>query len=188
MPRVLILYGTTDGHTAKVAAALANDLMTEGCRVEAIDARAARPEARPENYDGIIVAASIHARGYQRPVQRWVHEHAAALTSRPSAFLSVCLGILERRPEAQREVREIMARFLDRAGWQPSVSLPVAGALPYTRYSWWKKWVMKRIVAKAGGDTDTTRDFEYTDWDALRTFAREFAGRVEAVHLAGTAS
>ncbi len=61
----------------------------------------------------------------------------------------------------------------------------VAGAVPYTQYNWLKKWVMKRVVAKAGGDTDTTRDYEYTDWDDLRAFAREFAGRVEAGQPAG---
>ena len=36
--------------------------------------------------------------------------------------------------------------------------------------------MMQRIVAKAGGDTDTTRDFEYTDWNDLRSFAEDFAG------------
>jgi menaquinone-dependent protoporphyrinogen oxidase len=51
----------------------------------------------------------------------------------------------------------------------------VAGALLYTQYGWLTRWFMKRIVTKAGGDTDTTRDYEYTDWNDLRTFAREFA-------------
>jgi menaquinone-dependent protoporphyrinogen oxidase len=35
--------------------------------------------------------------------------------------------------------------------------------------------MMRRIVAKAGGDTDTSRDYEYTDWADVRTFAEEFA-------------
>jgi len=188
MPHVLVLYGTTDGHTAKIASVLRNTLMAEGSSVEAMDARHLTDDARPEEYDGVIVAASIHARGYQRAVKRWVASHASALNARPSAFVSVCLGILEQRAEAQREVREIMDRFLADAGWHPAVRLPVAGALPYTRYSWWKKWVMKRIVARAGGDTDTTRDFEYTDWDALGAFAREFGGRISGVATAGAVS
>jgi menaquinone-dependent protoporphyrinogen oxidase len=33
---------------------------------------------------------------------------------------------------------------------------------------------MKRIVAKAGGETDTARDYEDTDWQDLRTFAEQF--------------
>jgi menaquinone-dependent protoporphyrinogen oxidase len=39
---------------------------------------------------------------------------------------------------------------------------------------------MKRIVSKAGGDTDTSRDYEYTDWTDVGEFAREFGRRVAA--------
>jgi menaquinone-dependent protoporphyrinogen oxidase len=188
MSRVLIFYGTTDGHTKKVAAALSGVLTWEGNRVDVVDAKQHAPEVRPEDYDGVIVAASIHMGGYQRPVTRWVRRHAEELNRRPSAFVSVCLGILEQRAEAQREVQEIMARFLARTGWHPAESKAIAGALPYTKYGWLKKWIMRRIVAKASGDTDTSRDYEYTNWDDLRTFAREFAGRLEVVPAPGAAS
>jgi menaquinone-dependent protoporphyrinogen oxidase len=38
---------------------------------------------------------------------------------------------------------------------------------------------MRLIVGYAGGDTDTTRDYEYTDWDAVERFAAVFAKRFE---------
>ena len=41
--------------------------------------------------------------------------------------------------------------------------------------------MMRRIVAKAGGDTDTSRDYEYTDWEALRTFCEQFAKSITVV-------
>jgi menaquinone-dependent protoporphyrinogen oxidase len=41
--------------------------------------------------------------------------------------------------------------------------------------------MMKRIVRKAGGDTDTSRDYEYTDWGDLRAFADEFGKLVHDV-------
>lgn len=185
MPRVLVLYGTTDGHTKRIAAALAGVLAWEGNRVDAIDAKRARPDVLCEGYDGFIVAASIHIGTYQRAVQRWVRVHAAELDCKPSAFVSVCLGVLDRRPEAGQEVRETMERFLRGSGWRPCLSLTVAGAVPYTRYNWLKKWVMRRVVAKVGGGTDTTRDYEYTNWDDLRAFAREFARYVEVGPPAG---
>jgi menaquinone-dependent protoporphyrinogen oxidase len=37
---------------------------------------------------------------------------------------------------------------------------------------------MRRIAAKAGGDTDVSRDYEYTDWNDVRDFAVGFAGVV----------
>ena len=55
----------------------------------------------------------------------------------------------------------------------------VAGALRYTHYNWLKRWMMKRIVTKAGGNTDTSRDYEYTDWAAVRAFADEFRRAAE---------
>ncbi len=35
--------------------------------------------------------------------------------------------------------------------------------------------LMKHIAAKEGGETDTSRDFEYTDWDEVTRFAETFA-------------
>ena len=59
-------------------------------------------------------------------------------------------------------------------GWRPILTKTVAGAVLYTRYNWFKRRLMKRIVAKAGGGVDTSRDYEYTDWNELRTFAEQF--------------
>jgi menaquinone-dependent protoporphyrinogen oxidase len=82
---------------------------------------------------------------------------------------------MEKGTKPRQEILQIMRRFLDRCGWQPTITKMVAGALPYTRYSWIKRMMMRRIVAKAGGDTDTSRDYEYTDWNDLRAFSCDFA-------------
>ncbi len=36
--------------------------------------------------------------------------------------------------------------------------------------------IAQHIAAKEGGETDTSRDFEYTDWDEVTRFAESFAG------------
>lgn len=177
MSRILVLYGTTDGHTRKVAQALGVTLGADGSRVDVINAAVAAPDLRPEDYDAVLVAASIHMRGYQREVKEWVRAHAVALNRMPTAFISVCLGILEEDLETRRDVHRIMHRFLNRAGWYPAATEIVAGALPYTRYGWLKKFILRRIAAKAGADTDTSQDYEYTDWAALDRFAKDFAHR-----------
>jgi menaquinone-dependent protoporphyrinogen oxidase len=176
MARVLVLFGTTEGHTAKIAETLALALRAQGAEADLADAATQNPA--PDHYAGVVVAASVHAGGYQRPVRRWVRTHAAALNDRPTAFVSVCLGVLEHNPETDHELQAIQQRFLAGAGWQPTVVKMVAGALPYTKYGWLKRWMMKRIVRKAGGDTDTSRDYEYTDWDDVRRFGTEFAHRL----------
>jgi len=174
MSRLLVLFGTTDGHTRKIAWAIADAVESAGCRVDILDANLSGRTMGAEPYDGVIVAASLHARGYQRAVERWVRRNARTLGGRPSAFVSVGLGILERNPGTRHELDTIVQTFQWKTGWRPDAVRMVAGALPYTRYGWLKKRMMRRIAAKAGGDTDITRDYDYTDWAALRTFAQDF--------------
>jgi menaquinone-dependent protoporphyrinogen oxidase len=183
MPQVLILYGTTDGHTGKVADALEKSLVGLGAMVDVVEARERKAnEVRVEDYDAVLVAASIHVGRFQRSVERWVRRNAEGLNRKPSAFLAVCLAILDEVPEADEHVERIKSRFFERCGWRPRSTLTVAGAIPYTRYGFFKKWLMKRISAARAGDTDTTRDFEYTDWAELDRFAREIA-RVSGLKL-----
>ena len=177
MARILVIYGTTDGQTAKIATALGRDLRSQGQVADVIHAGDAAPA--PSDYDGVIVAASVHAGGYQRDLRRWVQRHVADLSHTPNAFVSVCLGVLQHDPTVDRELAAIRERFVADTGWRPMTTKVVAGALPYTHYNWAKRLVLKRIVQKAGGDTDTSRDYEYTDWDDLRAFARAFAATVQ---------
>ena len=177
MARLLVIYGTTDGQTAKIAAALGRDLRSHGQVADVIQAGNSAPG--PRDYDGVIVAASVHAGGYQRDLRQWVRRHVADLSHTPNAFVSVCLGVLQHDPAVDRDLAAIRERFVVATGWRPMTTKVVAGALPYTHYNWAKRLVLKRIVQKAGGDTDTSRDYEYTDWDDLRAFARTFAATVE---------
>jgi menaquinone-dependent protoporphyrinogen oxidase len=176
MARILVLYGTTEGQTARIAESIGSTLRAHGAVVDVV--RASRAGPRPDEYDGIVVAASVHGGRYQTAVQRWVRTYAPAFGNKPTAFVSVCLGILERDPEVHRQLHAIIARFLQATGWRPTTTTIVAGALLYRQYGWLKRWIMKRIVAKGGGDTDTTRDYEYTDWNEVRACAEAFAERV----------
>jgi menaquinone-dependent protoporphyrinogen oxidase len=55
---------------------------------------------------------------------------------------------------------------------------PVAGALLYTHYNFLVRLIMKNIARKAGASTDTSRDYDYTNWPALDKFVDDFAAQV----------
>ena len=177
MTRVLVLYGTTDGHTRLIAEAIRDGLSISGVDADVIMAGSRNP--RPGDYAGVIVAASIHAGRYQRPVEHWVRAHASELISMPTAFVSACLSIA-RTPSDKTlaDLDAVVERFLKTSGWTPTVIKHVAGALLYTRYNGFKRWLMKRIVAQQGGETDTSKDYDYTDWADLRRFTGEFRRRI----------
>lgn len=173
-PRLLVLYGTTDGHTRSVATAIGDALHLEGAEVDVIDAKYASPALDLSPYAAVIIAASVRAGHYQRSVARWISEHAAALSAKPTAFVSVCLAVLNPDPAAKRAAAAVYEKFFAATGWRPRRVKVVAGALLYTRYGWLRRWIMRRISAKAHGDTDTSRDYVYTDWHDVRAFAHEF--------------
>ena len=176
--RVLVLFGTSEGHSAKVAAFVGDTLRGEGLNVEVVDAGESRPDA--EAYDAAVVVAPVHRGDYQAAVRDWTRRHARALNAMPSAFVSVSLGVLQHDPKVQQETEAIRVRFLEKTGWTPQALHAAAGALMYSRYNIVERALMKRIAAQAGGDTDTARDYEYTDWKALAAFVRGFAQPLKA--------
>lgn len=179
MTRVLVLYGTTDGHTRQVADVISETLALGGFDTDVIQAGTIDPQLR--EYAGTIVAASVHAGRYQKDVELWVRAHARELAGMPTAFVSACLAIAHKPgAKALADLDEIVARFVTTTGWKPTVIKHVAGALLYTRYNVFKRWLLKRIVAQQGGPTDTSKDYDYTDWADLRAFADVFRRRVTA--------
>ena len=176
MAHILVMFGTTDGQTAKIAEALATRLRLDHHDADIVNAAYAQPN--PSVYDAVIVAASVHAGGYQREIVHWVLKNSRRLNTMPTAFVSVCLGILQHEPKVDRDLQTIVKAFLQSTMWQPFETKIVAGALKYTRYNFLERWLMKRIARKAGGDTDTSRDYEYTDWTDLQRFADRFAARL----------
>ncbi len=131
----------------------------------------------PARYDAVIAGASIHYGRHPGFLRTLVRKHRAALAARPCAFFSVSLsaGGPGAKPEAASRYLE---KFLRQTRWRPQQTATVAGALQYSTYGAFKRLLMIMFVGLAGGDTDASRDYEYTDWEAVRRFADAFAQRL----------
>lgn len=175
MAKLLVLYGTTEGQTRKMAGFAADKLTGAKHEVRLIDAADAPETLMPEPFDGVIVAASLHVHKYQSAVHHWVSEHAASLNARPCAFISVSLAAASEVEEERDEALACAEAFFEKTGWRPKAVHNAAGALRYTKYDFLKTWIMKRIAKSQGGSTDTSHDSEYTDWTALELFVTDFA-------------
>jgi len=174
MARILILYATTEGHTARIADRMTQTLRRLGHATDTKRTASDSPDLQISAYDGVIVGASIHYGKHPGFLRALVHRNRAMLTPRPTAFFSVSLsaGGPGAKPEAARRYLE---KFLRQAGWQPRQTATFAGALQYSKYGRFKRLLMIAFVGLAGGDTDTSRDYEYTDWEAVDRFANTFA-------------
>lgn len=185
MARLLIVYGTTDGHTRKIAQAVADYVAEFGHTPIVIDAAARPLPRRVDDCDGVIVCAPIRRRRHSPAAARFVRENLRWLDRLPTAFFSVSLSA-GGNEKAVAGARACADEFIAETGWHPGMVRLVAGALLYTRYNWLVRWMMRRIARAEGGDTDTSRDYEYTDWQHLREDVEEFIlSAVPAAELPG---
>ncbi|HZI27614.1 MAG TPA: flavodoxin domain-containing protein [Gemmatimonadaceae bacterium] len=173
-PRILIVYGTTHGQTARIAGRLQQILEQDDFQVTVSNVKE-EPVLSLNGFHGVIVGASVIARGHQPAVAAFIRAHRATLNAMPSAFFSVSASAGSASEGGRAAARRVRDAFLAETGFSPAISECVAGAIRYTRYNLLLKWYMKRASRKNGGSTDTSRDHEYTDWEQVRNFALAFA-------------
>jgi menaquinone-dependent protoporphyrinogen oxidase len=165
MPSTLILYASVEGHTERIAQRIAAILRRGSHHVDVVAIGGKLDFSR---YAGVIVGASVHYGHHPASLAMFLRRNAAALAPCKSAFFSVSLGAKER----------YAAQFLRKAGWRPQLTAVFPGALQYTKYGPIKRRVVQAFAAIAGHDTDTSRDYDYTDWKAVDSFATAFGALV----------
>ncbi len=180
MASVLVVYASRNGQTRKIAERIATVLRVRRHSVELLDAEHPRQGLDLERFQAVFIGSPIHAEGYLRPIVRFVQEYRPALERVPTAFFSVGLAIVSKKTDGRAQTMQIVDRFMKQTGWHPRRIELVAGALLYTKYNFLVRFVMRRISRSEGGDTDTSRDYEYTDWNAVDRFAQDFVDQITA--------
>ena len=177
MSRVLIPYGTTEGQTARIADVIAEALRERGHEADHVDVKSLA-DTIPDGYDGVVIGASIHMGKHDKHVVRFVQKNLDTLSRLPSAFFSVSLAAHGDRQEADGYVDQ----FDEETGWHPDKVALFGGALLYTQYGFIKRHMMKKIAHDKPGNLglDLSRDYVYTEWDAVKRFAEHFADELDA--------
>jgi menaquinone-dependent protoporphyrinogen oxidase len=166
--KILIIYGSTEGQTRKIAGYLKEEAGKLGHEVVAADATDNPPP--PAGYDLVLVGASVHMHKYQSAVIHYIKTNIKTLNKIRSGFFSVSMAAASADAESLKELDEVTNAFLKETGWVPSHIEQVAGALRYTQYDFFKKLIMRLISKKHKGATDTSSDHEYTDWYKVKVF------------------
>lgn len=183
MKRVGVFYATREGQSHKVADRIGGALIARELEVAIHDVRDADADAALGMSDAVVLVASVHAGQHEREMIEFVNAHPR-IRELPSAFVSVCLTEitvedpgqpLAARAAAAKRVHQQVHAFLDATHWHPAHVHPVAGALLYTHYNVLVRFVMSRIAKASGMPTDTTHDYEFTDWCSVDDFALRLA-------------
>jgi menaquinone-dependent protoporphyrinogen oxidase len=86
MKPILVVYGTTEGHTRKIAEFIAEHVRRRGKHVDLVDS--ATPEASQVQpiYSGVFIGGSVHHQRHQTALRHFVKENLAWLNVVPTAF------------------------------------------------------------------------------------------------------
>ncbi|NLX97888.1 MAG: protoporphyrinogen oxidase [Rhodopirellula sp.] len=176
MASILIAYDTGEGQTRKIAQYMGYFVSRSGHDVQVIDIRRPPSGFSFDGIDAVLVGASIHLGKHSRHIVDFVGRHKARLEAAPTGFFSVSLsaGVEKQKAEAGRFLEE----FLQKVDWSPTIKATFAGGLLYREYGFLKRWMMKKIARDAGKDTDTSKNHEYTDWQAVDGFVQEFLAQL----------
>ncbi len=180
-PKFLIVYATREGQTETVANKIAATFQELGGDVDVLT-----PKTAPEDweeYAGVVLGASIHMGQFEPEMVQLAKVRANELAGKKACFFAVCLAALREDSAGDQEVQSYLERFRDDTNWHPTMMTAFAGALRYSRLGFVKRWVMKQIAKSSDLGTDTSQDYEYTNWKSVEAFAEDAFGHVVGEEL-----
>jgi menaquinone-dependent protoporphyrinogen oxidase len=181
MWEVPVFYATGEGQTRRIAEHLAERIRNAGFRSSAIDLASHRAALFDwTEVRAVLLGASIHRSKHQAVAGAYVEAHRDQFNRRPSGFFSVSLAAASKNAAELAAASELAHAFPAKARWTPRWIVSLAGRLAYTKYGFFKRLLMRRIAASEGASTDTSRDHEYTDWQAVDRLADDVTAELSA--------
>ncbi|WP_025733348.1 menaquinone-dependent protoporphyrinogen IX dehydrogenase [Carnimonas nigrificans] len=176
--KALLLYSTTDGHTRRIVEVIAESLAAQGVESDVVDINSGEPPS-PERYTAVLIGASIRYGKFKPTVARYASTYAEQLNQKISAFVAV--NLTARKEEKRSPTTNAYThKFLEATPWQPGHCEVVAGALRYPRYRLFDRLMIQLIMKMTGGETDPSKEIDYTDWERVSAFGREWGEQIRA--------
>ncbi|NOI16083.1 menaquinone-dependent protoporphyrinogen IX dehydrogenase [Vibrio hepatarius] len=174
MKKALFLYSSREGQTKKILNYIEGELSNFECELvdlhtlDAIDFSV---------YDRVLIGASIRYGHLNKKLYQFIENNRQQLENHTKvAFF--CVNLTARKEDQGKDTPEgsvYIQKFLKKSPWQPKLIGVFAGALYYPRYGFFDKMMIKLIMTLTDGETDTTKEVEYTNWKKVSLFAKKFA-------------
>lgn len=170
--KALLLYSSREGQTKKIIEHIAGQLTAMECdirdlhQMEVVDWAA---------YDKVLIGASIRYGHLNKKLYQFIKQNLSELQHADAAFF--CVNLTARKEDQGKDTPQgsvYVQTFLKKSPWQPSLIGVFAGALYYPRYGWFDKMMIRLIMTMTGGETDTSKEVEYTNWEKVTQFAQKF--------------
>lgn len=167
MKKILLTYSTVDGHTKTICEKILSYSETSQVDILPIDS-----SINIKDYDTVVIGASIRYGKYREEIFEFIKENEELLNSKDNAFFSV--NVVARKENKNKpETNPYLIKFLNKISWQPKILDVFAGKIDYPKYKFLDKYAIKFIMWITKGPTDTSKVYEFTDWNRVRSFAEK---------------
>ncbi|KXF83483.1 menaquinone-dependent protoporphyrinogen IX dehydrogenase [Enterovibrio coralii] len=171
MKKALLLHSSREGQTVKILRAMEKTLSDE-YQCELVDLHSAS-SVNLADYDKVLIGASIRYGHLNKKLYQFIETHLSILKEKKAAFF--CVNLTARKPGKDTPEGSVyVKKFLKLSPWQPELIGVFAGALYYPRYRLFDRVMIQFIMRITGGETDTTKEVEYTNWDKVTEFSERF--------------
>ncbi|WP_216782418.1 menaquinone-dependent protoporphyrinogen IX dehydrogenase [Candidatus Profftia tarda] len=170
--RALILYTSYYGQTKAIASYISSILIaTTECDLRDLSSSM---DINLIQYTSVMIGSSVRYGHFHRALYEFIRLNLRQLNNMQSAFFAV--NLVARKPQHRTpQSNTYTKKFLLATPWRPKQCSVFAGALRYPRYSWLDRTIIKLIMKITNGETDTTKEVEYTDWQDVRRAALQFS-------------
>ena len=165
MQKSIIIYSSVDGHTKEICEKIARHMIGDPDIFSVDD----NPEI--QNYEKIIIGASIRYGKYRTKLFDFIESNIEVINGKENAFFSV--NVVARKAEKNTpNTNPYVQKFLNSTTWIPNKVEVFAGKIDYPKYKFLDKYAIKFIMLITKGPTDTSKRYEFTDWDKVKNFAK----------------
>ena len=167
MKKILLTYSTVDGHTKTICEKILSYSKTSQVDILPIDS-----SINIKDYDTVVIGASIRYGKHREEIFDFIKENEELLNSKDNAFFSV--NVVARKENKNKpETNPYLIKFLNKISWQPKILDVFAGKIDYPKYKFLDKYAIKFIMWITKGPTDTSKVYEFTDWNRVKSFAEK---------------
>ena len=168
MTKILIIHSSVDGHTTHICErirSVRNDLDID------IISLSKTKNISLNKYEMIIIGASIRYGKYRKELFEFIDKNLNVIHSKKNAFFSV--NVVARKAEKNStDTNPYIEKFLQKTSWKPKIIDVFAGKIEYPKYNLFDRSIIKFIMWMTNGPTDTSKNFEFTDWSKVEKFAK----------------
>ena len=162
--RNIFIYCTSNGQSLKICNAINKNkesLIIDIDKIKTVELN---------KFDQIIIGASVKYGDHNKKIYDFIKNNKILLETKKTGFFSV--NATARKSEKNKpETNPYVIKFLKKTNWTPDNIGVFAGKIDFPNYNFLEKYIIKVIMWITNGPTDTSKTFEFTDWEDVKKFS-----------------